>query len=892
LFVLFEGTLAVFPFFNPAVFVEAVKMKSNSKGGSTRLIALVVGCVLLAGCADLIKGPPPALNPGDGRVVIVIGSGIERTIFPRTDQFSKIALSFEQKDGEGTMPPVEAGMGETVILLKPGAWEITADAYNAADPPAIAAQAKNTLTRNPDNTITGDTYFALEPAGTGPGVLRYTIVPPEGISLDGARSRIRIEKDGEVLAGLNGDGFAAGVRAISAAINEGTVSLDPGRYVIDIVLDDAASINTAAWRDIAVILPGLITDLAFEPGAGDFLDPDEWAALSAGGTFGRTKNNSSQLSLGTSGGAGANRTQELLASNGEETVYFTLTKARLQTITLGGTAAGEVSVATGGTVDGHTASLTQAVFTVKTAALADSGGSLEFTVSLGETGKTPLVYTVTVNIATLTSLRAETWPSKRVYIIGEDFDPTGLSLVGVYSDGKQKPVTGGYAVKDGFDTSTAGDRLIQIEKHGVSTNDGFTINVLAPSGRALFFWHGLTPEYEPSPHQYYRVPNGRAFVLAPVQRLIPDNAVYEWKVDGVVQNGHNTEYFRYTANSASGEHTVRVAAKVGGDEIAAAETRVIHAAGASSRPLQGNSGVGATKLYSVVAPGQFGSGSDRLGDLHGFGGFGGYAVFKFDHSVAKKAGGEEIQIGGNAFSGWNEPGAIWVSQDDNNNGEPDDAWYELKGSHTLEPLTLRNYAVTYRSNGSYVDNLGNGEEAAHWWRLPEGVPPGITEMTLVGTRLDMSYVIGAAALWGYADVFDNGRVSLSNAIQADGTPVDLPFIDFVKIVTAVHFWEDAVNERSTEANTPKDRGMADPDKYINGDGPYDGQYRYTFWNNSGYDLTVEILEGGETFSLDIGASVIKTIPKSGIYIDFYGGNVKLWLTAGGNAYFNSGEGAE
>jgi hypothetical protein len=515
---------------------------------------------------------------------------------------------------------------------------------------------------------------------------------------------------------------------------------------------------------------------------------------------------------------------------------------------------------------------------------------MAFSMSLGENGKVPLVYTVSVSIATLTGLRVETWPSKRVYITGEEFDPTGLNLVGVYSDGKQKPVTGGYTVQGGFDTSTPGDQLIKIEKHGITTNEGFTINVLAPSGRALSFWHGLTAEYELSPNQRYMVPNGRAFVLAPVKRLIPDNAVYEWKVDGAIQNGHTTEYFTYTANSASGEHTIRVAAKVEGSEIAAAETKVVHTAGASSRALQANSGVGAVKLYSVVAPGQFGSDSSRLGDLHGFGGFGGYAVFKFDHSVAKKAGGEEIQIGGNAFGSWQEPGAIWVSQDDNNNGEPDDAWYELEGSHTRAPLTLRNYAVTYRSNGSYVDNLGNGEEASHWWRLPDGVPPGITEMTLVGTLLDNSYA--NVPLWGYADVGDNGRVSLSNAIQADGTPVDLPFIDFVKIVTALHLHEPSVNERSTEANTPKDRGMADPDKYINGAGPYDGQYQYTFWNNSGYALTVEILEGGETFSLAIGDSVVKTIPKSGIYIDFYGGNVKLSRTAGGNVYFIAGEGAE
>jgi hypothetical protein len=325
---------------------------------------------------------------------------------------------------------------------------------------------------------------------------------------------------------------------------------------------------------------------------------------------------------------------------------------------------------------------------------------------------------------------------------------------------------------------------------------------------------------------------------------------------------------------------------------------VVHTGGAVQRPLQpGNSQIKAKKLYSVVAPGQFGSDSDRLVTLQGAGGFGGYPVFKFDHSVEKKGvDGEELQIGGNAFGGWQEPGAIWVSQDDNNNGQADDTWYELAGSHTLAPLTLRNYAVSYR-NGSYVDNLGYGEEAAHWYVPPAASVAGLTELTLVGTRLDISYNL--VPLRGYADVVDNGRVSLSNAIQADGSPVDLEFIDFIKIVTAFHYWESGVGERSTEAYVPKDRSLGDPEREIKGVALENNQYEYAFKNYSGYDLTVEILEGGETFSLARGTSsnpvtINKTITgKSSIYIDFYGGNVTLQVyNAGGMASFYNGSGAE
>jgi hypothetical protein len=408
----------------------------------------------------------------------------------------------------------------------------------------------------------------------------------------------------------------------------------------------------------------------------------------------------------------------------------------------------------------------------------------------------------------------------------------------------------------------------------------------------LYFWHGLTANYEPQPNKY-TVPSGRTVALSPVKHHILDNAVYEWQVDGAVQNGHTTEYFPYTATSSSGEHTVTVTAKLDGNPIASAETTVVHTGGASLRALQPNSSVNAAKLYSVVAPGQFGDFGGDISTYVGAGGFGGYTALKFDHSVTKKPGGEEIKIGGNAFVGWQEPGAIWVSQDDNNNGLADDTWYELAGSHTLAPLTRRNYAVTYR-HGSYVDNLGNGEEAAQWDVPPAAVALGFNELTLVGTCLDISY--NAVPLSGYADVLDDGRLSLSNAIQANGDPIDLPFIDFIKIVTAFHFCESPVGERSTEAYVPKDLSMADPDKQVNGVDFGDGQYRYTFKNYSGYDLTVEILEGvNETFVLTKGTSanpttLYKTITgKSSIYIDCYGGNVKVEVkNASGLVNFTNG----
>lgn len=76
------------------------------------------------------------------------------------------------------------------------------------------------------------------------------------------------------------------------------------------------------------------------------------------------------------------------------------------------------------------------------------------------------------------------------------------------------------------------------------------------------------------------------------------------------------------------------------------------------------------------------------------GGFGGYIVVGFDHSI-DASGGYDLAIVGNSFEGSSEPGIVWVMQDENGDGLPNDTWYELKGSETGKAETLQDYAVTY-----------------------------------------------------------------------------------------------------------------------------------------------------------------------------------------------------
>jgi hypothetical protein len=860
-------------------------MTGRYGGAGTRTIwrALVLGLALLSGCMNPLHGPPELSGPGEGgQVCITIGSGMERTVFPQMEQFSKIVLSFERKNGSGTMSPVEVSLGETIISLSPGSWEVTASAYNAAEPPLVVARAVNTLTRTGDR-ISGETYFALAPTGTGSGTLRYTITPPEGLTLNGAGSRIRIEQDGEALAALNSGGFSGGTRPLSGAIAGGTVSLAPGRYMVDIVLGEGDGLKTAVYREAAAIVPGLLTEIVFAPEPGDFLDPDARAALTntAGIQFGKTAYNSSATVIGAAGGGELNKTQLISAPNGKETVYFTLKKAASQTAVLGGADADRVSISTGGNVEGMAASNTLLVFAVDTASLAGPGGNREFTLSLGETGKTPVVYALTVQIASLLELYIDELPEKRVYRKGEALDLSGIKLRGVYSNGAELTVPASEVDAVGFNALQTGKQRVNLVKYGVTARwkyyiaggsayeDGFEITLTGTVQSELLFYCGWGGKENPQPNRF-SVVLGERLVLAPVKWLIPDTAAYEWKVDGVTQSSTG-EYLTFSPAS-TGTYQVKVTTMVDGAPISA-ETTVVCVAPPSSRPIiSGSSKAKSAKLYTYLAPGQFGELGQ--GSLFGSGGYGGYTVFKFDHSISRNGvNGEELLVGGNAFGGWNEPGIIWVMRDENQNGQPDDTWYELVGSHA--DIAVRRHSVKYLNDeGIWVDNLGGGGLGR------------ATYTVFTGTMLPKEVcALGGGQIWGYADVFDNGRVSLSNAVQMDGSPISLDFIDFVKIQTAVNYTDPIFGERSTEAGIPTDLSMEDPDKLIHGINRGDGVFEYTFTNDSGYDLT--LVFAGTEFTLPKNSTALKTSPFLSEYIDFWGGNVNMIRSTGG-ARFTDG----
>ena len=158
-------------------------------------------------------------------------------------------------------------------------------------------------------------------------------------------------------------------------------------------------------------------------------------------------------------------------------------------------------------------------------------------------------------------------------------------------------------------------------------------------------------------------------------------------------------------------------------------------------------------------------------------------------------GGFDLQITGNAHSSSSEPGIIWVSQDENGNGLPDDTWYELRGSEYGKPETWQDYAVTYyrpSSNGTsieWTDNRGSSGTVDYipaYHSQETYFPLWITadSYTLRGTRLEDRLV----------DENGNGSLWIG----------DLTYIDFVKIQCGVQAKGGWTGEQSTELTLIRD----------------------------------------------------------------------------------------
>jgi hypothetical protein len=193
------------------------------------------------------------------------------------------------------------------------------------------------------------------------------------------------------------------------------------------------------------------------------------------------------------------------------------------------------------------------------------------------------------------------------------------------------------------------------------------------------------------------------------------------------------------------------------------------------------------------------------------GAFGGYAVYGFDHTVVNQLNKEDIMIYGNAFANFAEPGVVWVMQDENGNGNPDDTWYELAGSEFGKEGYIRDYSVTYKRptpptlSVSWSDNKGNTGLVKQSFHRLNHYPLWITadEFTRTGTLLPSTGINGSSSgafSYGYADNSSTGsdKVDIANAIDKDGKKVSLKGIDFIKIQTGIMADLGILGELSTE----------------------------------------------------------------------------------------------
>ena len=374
---------------------------------------------------------------------------------------------------------------------------------------------------------------------------------------------------------------------------------------------------------------------------------------------------------------------------------------------------------------------------------------------------------------------------------------------------------------------------------------------------------------------------GQSFKITPTS-LSDEGIAYQWMLNGEVVGSQKTlEYtFDYadsydlvlkaTQNTVSYEYKLTVKAGFDGIKVAApAESATAYitevfdympAIGQFTNTMpQYEEGDTQEKMNQKVKE-SIGNNNRSMITL---GGYGGYVVVGFDHTIQNVEGKRDFRVEGNAFysnsnpdknapeGGSCEPGIIMVAYDVNGNGKPDEnEWYEIAGS-SHEDVTKEPWYEKAKKNGNDVNFYFNDFEITYY--KPEKMPSTPEEMknyvkwednkgnsgykemnnfhrqsyypmwaegnkiTFKGSRLPQNGIDESGMgnnfvlykfRYGYADnevnTKDEASIDIAWAVNKKGEKVNLPGIDFVKIYNGVNQENGWLGECSTEVTNVLD----------------------------------------------------------------------------------------
>lgn len=224
------------------------------------------------------------------------------------------------------------------------------------------------------------------------------------------------------------------------------------------------------------------------------------------------------------------------------------------------------------------------------------------------------------------------------------------------------------------------------------------------------------------------------------------------------------------------------------------------------------------------------------GSMISLGAWGGYVTVGFEKTIVNVPGKRDIYFEGNSFvagkvagqGGSSEPGVIYVSYDINQNGLPDDEWFEIAGSEYKS--SIHDYEITYLRPATDMDDIewtdnkgGSGKVLKNQFHKQPYWPQWLKQdekLVFKGCRLpdnginegtdENPYFVLEQFDYGYADNYPNfsdsegkirnegAMIDIDWAVDENGNAVKMPGVDFVRIQTGVNQYNGWLGENSTE----------------------------------------------------------------------------------------------